>query len=596
MVIPGFSVVALVPGGAPVSERRRLTIMKRATLPDAVQGRPRPIRSERLVPRPLRVGLIGTFPPRRCGVATFTADLAASLSDAGDDVVVAALVDRRSSPAPDVAHQLVQTSEESAQAVAASLSTDVDVVVVEHEFGIFGGEGSAVLQALTDDVTVPYVVTLHTVSETFQPWQVAALAAPLAGAALVFVFSEAAVGLLAAQFSGVAERCVVVPHAAPEALFTPNVINLREQLGVPDSTMVMSTFGLLSPSKGIEHVIAAMPEVRRRVGRVVYLVAGRTHPDVVREAGEQYRSELEALTRTLGVADVVQFRDWFHDVDELSSLLHGTDLFVTPYTDAQQIVSGALSFAIAAGVPFVSTPYRYATGLAARGCGRRCRSATMTRWPTRSPGSSPTTVFAIAWRRVLRRCRPNGPGRRSDASFTTSSAVWSTIVGPSVSSMPRRSRAPTGSASRERRGDGASPTTSPARGNRPHPRCWSRDRGGGAHRRIGDRCRAGDRGGRRADGRCGSRCSAARALMRSAGRSPRRPIGGRVTTSDNCCPRCAERQTAVRHGVAPDPGGVARRGRAATEEEHMSRTDQFTSRPARSPARPNPIRADGAPS
>jgi glycosyltransferase involved in cell wall biosynthesis len=302
-------------------------------------------------------------------VATFTADLAASLNGAGDDVVVAALVDCPSSPAPDVAHQLVQTSEESAQAVAASLSTDVDVVVVEHEFGIFGGEGSAVLQALTDGLTVPYVVTLHTVSETFRPWQVAALAAPLAGAALVFVFSEEAVGLLAAQFSGLADRCVVVPHAAPEALFTPNVINLREQLGVPDSTMVMSTFGLLSPAKGIEHVIAALPEVRRRVGSVVYLVAGRTHPNVVHDAGEQYRSRLEALTRTLGVADVVQFRDWFHDVDELASLLHGTDLFVTPYTDAEQIVSGALSFAIAAGVPFVSTPYRYATGLAARGCG-----------------------------------------------------------------------------------------------------------------------------------------------------------------------------------------------------------------------------------
>jgi glycosyltransferase involved in cell wall biosynthesis len=145
--------------------------------------------------------------------------------------------------------------------------------------------------------------------------------------------------------------------------------DLREQLGVPEHTRVISTFGLLSPSKGIEHAIRAMPAVRRSVGDVVYLVAGRTHPEVVRSHGEHYRESLESLARSLGVDDIVQFRDWFHDVDELSTLLHATDVFATPYSDAEQIVSGALSFAIAAGVPFVSTPYRYASSLAALGCG-----------------------------------------------------------------------------------------------------------------------------------------------------------------------------------------------------------------------------------
>jgi glycosyltransferase involved in cell wall biosynthesis len=161
----------------------------------------------------------------------------------------------------------------------------------------------------------------------------------------------------------------VVPHAAPAALFDRDTVGVRDRMGVPASTMVVATFGLLSPSKGIEHVIRAMPAVRRRVGAVVYLIAGRTHPGVVRFEGERYRRGLEALVHSTGVDDVVRFRDWFHDVDELSALLHATDLFVTPYTDAEQIVSGALSFAVAAGVPFVSTPYRYATGLAAEGCG-----------------------------------------------------------------------------------------------------------------------------------------------------------------------------------------------------------------------------------
>jgi len=327
---------------------------------DAAGSSPRP---------PLRVGLVGTFPPRPCGLATFTADAATSLSDAGDVVVVAALVESAGPGDPGVTYELVQTSDGSARAVAALLSTDVDVVLIEHEFGIFGGRSSAVLEALTHNLTVPYVITLHTVLEQFQSWQTTALAAPLAGAALVFVFSAEAVGLIAAQFAGVEPKCCVVPHAAPAAMYRRTAAGPRGALGLQEHTMVISTFGLLSPSKGIEHVIRAMPAVRRRVGDVVYLIAGRTHPEIVRRQGEHYRNSLEALTHSLGVDDIVRFRDWFHDIDELSALLHATDVFATPYSDAEQIVSGALSFAIAAGVPFVSTPYRYATGLATQGCG-----------------------------------------------------------------------------------------------------------------------------------------------------------------------------------------------------------------------------------
>jgi glycosyltransferase involved in cell wall biosynthesis len=318
---------------------------------------------------PWRVGLVGTFPPRQCGLATFTADVAASLVAAGDEVVVAALVDTVGPAVPGVSYQLLQTSEESARTVARSLSTEVDVVLIQHEFGIFGGENSAVLLALTDNLTIPYVITLHTVLEHFRDWQTTALEDALAGAAMVFVFSEAAVELIAAQFAGVEAKCRVVPHAAPTSMFLDPPSGLRDTLGLSEHTMVMSTFRLLSPSKGIEHVIRAMPTLRRRLGDVVYLIAGRTHPEVVCREGEQYRDALRALSRSLGVDDVVRFRDWFHDVDELSALLHASDVFVTPYSDAEQIVSGALSFALAAGVPFVSTPYRYATGLAAQGCG-----------------------------------------------------------------------------------------------------------------------------------------------------------------------------------------------------------------------------------
>jgi glycosyltransferase involved in cell wall biosynthesis len=318
---------------------------------------------------PLRIGLVGTYPPRPCGLATFTADVATSLRDAGDEVAIASLVDEVGPRVPGVEFQLIQSSEASARHVATQLSADVDVVLVQHEFGIFGGRDSGVLQAFTDHLSVPYVITLHTVLEQFRPWQMAALEIPLSGASGIFAFSDEAVDLTAAQFSDVERKCLVVPHAAPTAMFSRNATDLREQLGLPDHTRVISTFGLLSPSKGIEHVIQAMPTVRRRVGDVVYLVAGRTHPEIVRRDGEHYRERLESLSLSLGVDDIVQFRDWFHDVDELSTLLHATDVFATPYSNAEQIVSGALSFAIAAGVPFVSTPYRYASSLAAEGCG-----------------------------------------------------------------------------------------------------------------------------------------------------------------------------------------------------------------------------------
>jgi glycosyltransferase involved in cell wall biosynthesis len=359
--------------------------------------------------RQLRVGVVGTFPPRQCGLATFTADVAASLRAAGAQVVIAALVDHVDGVTPGATYTLMQTSEDSARQVAMLLSTDVDVVLVEHEFGIFGGEGSAVLQSFTDNLTVPYAITLHTVLARFERWQAASLSAPLAGAAMVLAFSDEAVHLLATQFPGVERGCVVVPHAAPTALFDHDTVNLRSELGLADSTMVISTFGLLSPSKGIENVIRAMPIVRRRVGDVVYLVAGRTHPEIVRRHGERYRGELESLSHIEGVDDVVQFRNWFHDVDELAALLHATDLFVTPYPDAEQIVSGALSFAIAAGVPFVSTPYRYATGLAAQGCGVTV--------PFRDDAAMATTVSQVLtdgpWRRAMAQCAETVSAERS---------------------------------------------------------------------------------------------------------------------------------------------------------------------------------------
>ncbi len=317
----------------------------------------------------LRIGLVGTYPPRPCGLATFTADVGAALRTAGHCVEVVALIDDESDPADDAArYRLVRNDVQSSHAVAAALSATVDVVLIEHEFGIFGGRDGALLHELTDRLAVPYAVTLHTVKGQFTPSQLGALAGPLLGSKAALVFSDEAAELLVAAIPGIAGKCHVVPHGAPTQLYTPPD-GVRATLGVSESAAVITTFGLLSPGKGIEHAITAVAALRSVVDEVVYLVAGRTHPGAVRQHGERYRDQLGVQVRRLGLDDVVRFRDWFHDVDELAVLLAATDVFVTPYVDAEQIVSGALSFAIAAGVPFVSTPYRYAHEMAGRGCG-----------------------------------------------------------------------------------------------------------------------------------------------------------------------------------------------------------------------------------
>jgi glycosyltransferase involved in cell wall biosynthesis len=318
---------------------------------------------------PLRVGLVGTYPPRCCGLATFTADVAMSLRSAGHHVTVVALVDGDEYHNDDIDHRLHRRDPDASHDMAATLSREVDVVLIQHEFGIFGGRNGALLGELTERLTVPYALTLHTVTGSYTPGQRAALAAPLAGAAAVLLFSPSAVDLLTAQFPDLATRCQVVPHGAPVELYRPRTTGLRHSLSLPDHAKVVTTFGLLSPGKGVEHTIAAMSTVAERVPDATLVIAGQTHPEVTRRHGEQYRESLVSLAHQHGVDDVVVFRDWFHDVQELSTLLISSDVFVTAYTGAEQIVSGALSFAIAAGLPFVSTPYRYAVEMASRGCG-----------------------------------------------------------------------------------------------------------------------------------------------------------------------------------------------------------------------------------
>lgn len=338
----------------------------------------------------MRVALVTTYQPRACGIAVFSGDLRTALLETDSSLEVAVVSIVRGSAAvhpPEVVTTIRQDVPSDYPAAAAELDRrGVDVVLVEHEYGIFGGEAGEYVLALTAELRAPVVVTLHTVLTDPSPRQAATLSALCRRAALVMVFTETARRMVVEQGVVSADRVRVVPHGAPDILnamagewpghrglsgSAPQLAAAATGLGLRRlaNRTVLSTFGLIGASKGLELMIRALPPVVAARPDVLYLIAGQTHPEIVLHEGESYRLGLERLVRDLGLTEHVAFADRFLTIDELAVLLARTDLYVTPYVSFDQIVSGALTFAVAAGCPVVSTPYRYAEDLLASGAG-----------------------------------------------------------------------------------------------------------------------------------------------------------------------------------------------------------------------------------
>lgn len=324
----------------------------------------------------MRLSVVSTYPPRRCGLATFTADLRAALATSVPhwQVDICAVDRDRLRYGPGVSQVLAQDDRDDYRRAARALaSTGPDLVVIEHEYGIFGGpEGEYVLE-LADELRrlgQPYVVTVHTVLSEPDPLQRRVLAELCRHAHLVTCFTETAREVAARVGFADPARTVVVPHGVPVVLGQPADqarvgALLAETLSELAGRRVLSTFGLLRPGKGLETAIRAMPQVVQRHPDTCYLIAGATHPETVRSRGEEYRKDLAALADRLSVADRVWFVDAFLSEVELAALLQRTELYLTPYRTAQQTCSGALTFALAAGCPVVSTAYPYAVDLLA---------------------------------------------------------------------------------------------------------------------------------------------------------------------------------------------------------------------------------------
>jgi len=324
----------------------------------------------------VRTAIVSTYPPRACGIGTFAADVRATLLGVAgvERADLVAVVNEPSSPQRrGLLATIAQAVRGDYVRTARMLGRlDVDVVLLQHEYGIFGGADGKYVLSFARNLSQPLVVTLHTVLSEPTPHQAEVLAELCGEAELVIVMTDTAQRLLVASGACPEEKVRVVPHGAPTRLTARAASELDEPASYPakGDRFLLSTFGLISPGKGLEAVIDALPTIIERHPEIVYVIAGRTHPDVARREGERYRLMLERRVLELGLGENVEFDDRFLPIDELSDLLAATDVFVTPYHGREQIASGALTFAIAAGCGVVSTPYWYAQDMLASGAGR----------------------------------------------------------------------------------------------------------------------------------------------------------------------------------------------------------------------------------
>src|SRR5580658_4291256 len=315
---------------------------------------------------PTRIAVIGNYLPRQCGIATFTTDLCAAISaEYGTARLLALPVNDTEEgynyPAR-VRWSLAQDELKSYREAAEFLNfNNIDMVCLQHEYGIFGGPaGSHILQLLRG-LKMPVVTTLHTVLREPNPDQLTVMEEIAKLSDRLIVMSQLSSQFLQEIFKVPGSKIDMVPHGVPDLPFLdPNFY--KDRFGV-EGKAVLLTFGLLSPNKGIENVIQALPQILSKHKNVVYIVAGATHPHVLRREGEQYRAYLQALAKEVGVESNVIFHNRFVSPEEMVEFIGAADIYITPYRHEAQVVSGTLAYALGAGKAIISTPYWHAIEL-----------------------------------------------------------------------------------------------------------------------------------------------------------------------------------------------------------------------------------------
>ena len=314
---------------------------------------------------PSKIAFIGNSLPRRCGIATFTTDLQQAVAELDEcQTSIIAMNDRGARyNYPTVVRWQISDDriEDYIHAAEALNSSQVDIVCLQHEFGIFGGEAGSNILALLTRLTMPVVTTLHTVLSEPAPAQRAVMDQILEISAKVVVMAEKGADLLRSVYRVPSRKIEVIPHGIPDfAFIDPD--EAKAKVGFTGRTVIL-TFGLLSPNKGIGVMIDAMPTILQSRPNAVYVVLGATHPNLLRDHGEAYRESLVARVDKLGIQDHVVFLDQFVDQATLLNLISMCDVYVTPYLSEAQMTSGTLAYSFGLGKAVVSTPYWHAREL-----------------------------------------------------------------------------------------------------------------------------------------------------------------------------------------------------------------------------------------
>src|SRR6266478_4403770 len=315
-----------------------------------------------------KLAFLGNYLPRKCGIATFTADICGALATEFPKTQCFAVPGNDAEEGyeypPEVRFEIQEQDLASYERAADFLNiSNTGVVSLQHEFGIFGGPAGSHVVPLLRALKMPVVTTLHTIMRQPTPDQRRVMQEILALSTRVIVMSQTAREFLQETFDPPLEKIDVIPHGIPEMPFIdPNFY--KDKFGV-EGKLVLLTFGLLSPNKGIEHVLNALPAIQQEFPDVVYIVLGATHPSLVRNQGEAYRFSLERLAKKNKIQKNVIFYNRFVELEELKEFIGAADLYVTPYLNEAQITSGTLAYAFGAGKAVVSTPYWHAQELLA---------------------------------------------------------------------------------------------------------------------------------------------------------------------------------------------------------------------------------------
>jgi len=321
----------------------------------------------------MKVAFISSFPPRKCGIATFTSDLISNTAAAAkgdfEPLVVAMRSDSALKYNDPVKFEIRQNVKHDYICAADYINfSSVDLVCVQHEFGLFGGEGGSYLNLLLNRLSAPIITSLHTILDEPAPEYYESMAALCEASHKVITMNSRGVDMLQEIYGLSKDKIQLISHGIPDLSFVDSNY-YKYKFGMEGRRTIL-TFGLLNKNKGIEVMLEALPAIVEAEPSVLYVILGMTHPSVLKHDGESYRFSLHRMVQQLGLTKHVIFHNRFVNDEELHNFLCATDIYATPYLNKEQLTSGTLSFAVGTGKAVVSTPYWAATELLSDGRGK----------------------------------------------------------------------------------------------------------------------------------------------------------------------------------------------------------------------------------